>query len=379
MNKLCLSLIVLMSAISITSCGGGSSSVTPTTNGDSTNNTDDQSSADNDANDGNSGSSGNDANNDSSENNNIDNNNATDIATTKVLLDRTKQYPTLGDTTIVRMKMTETRQNSSSLRVFNLWDYSYSPTRIDNTITFEGYTSNSLVSGEEFYQQLAREDIYEYSPRPIVESNNSRKLTTIRYDGGQSYLSGIVYDTKTALVFNNSTPPNLVDVKIKKEPELIFAGFQEASRDFCAKEEVSTGEIDFAIETSGFWQIGDTFSTTVNASGPIVSCDSNNNASIVGQQTDTRNNTVDTLTKHYDVFRLRGHDFNNVIEFTSKATTTTSSGVIFTESVTKTYLQYFVGEIAEVEFSCLGPINDPDAICNNLDEVATNVPTIPEI
>lgn len=365
MKKLALSIAILFSSILLVSCGGGSGGDTSTggasgggTGGDSGGGTDNNNGAGTDDNSGGGTDGG-----------------STDSPSTKTLLDRTKTYPVLSQTLVEHLRITEKHQNSGQLINFNLWDYSYSPTNIEKTITFESYESNNSTS-DVVYRQLIAEDIYEYSPRPIVQSENSRKVTQIRYEGGDPYLSSINYDTKTGLQFNNETPPELINIKVKTEPELISAGLQEANRDFCS-EDTSTGEIYYSITANGFWQIGDEFITQHDVSSPVVSCDENNSASIVGSA-DANTTSVDTLTKYHSVFSLRGRDFHNVIEF-NNLQTTRSSGQIAFQAKTKIYLQYFTGRIAEIETACFGAIDAENVRCNTTEEVATNVPSIPEI
>ena len=168
----------------------------------------------------------------------------------------------------------------------------------------------------------------------------------------------------------------MIDIKIQKESELIHAGFQKENRDFCS-DDYPTGEIYFSVTGNGFWQIGDIYETKIDISGPLISCDSDN-ASIVGHY-NAEILSTDTLTDYLPIFTLRGRDFHNVLEF-SHLQTTKMSGKIVIQALTKTYIQYYTGQIAETEIYCTGgAINDNEATCSKVDEVATNVPAIPEI
>ena len=298
--------------------------------------------------------------------------------TTTVLLDQSKTYPALTSTITQHIKITETHLNNDGSH-YDLWGYTFSPTKIDKRITFEGYESNNFpaTQGQEFYTVLSEEEIYEYSPLPIVPTKNQRKTTIIGYSGGEAYLSAIRYDTLESLIFNNENPPKLINSRIKKEPELLQNGIQQGTS-FCDDKHVSTGEIYFSATGSGFWQIGDSLTTSVQSIGPVIQCDDNNTPSIVGNY-DLTTTATNTLTNHYSIFSIRGRDFHNVIEFTNHEITKASSGEVVLESNSKTYMQYFTGRIAETETSCLGAASAANSICNSSDNVATNVPAIPEI
>ncbi len=375
MIKLHLLILTLFASIILTACGGGGADASnENTSGADTSEAD---TSDGNSSEGNS-SDGNSSDGNSSEGNSSEGASVNSAPTTKVLLSQSRTYPALTSSITQHIKITETRLNNDGSK-YDLWAYSYSPTKIERRITFEGYESNNLPAseGQEFYSVLSEEEIYEYSPFPIIPTKNQRKKTIIAYVGGEAYLSGIVYDSLEALIFNNEIPPKLINSRIKKEPELLQNGIQQGTS-FCDDKHVSTGEIYFSATGSGFWQIGDSVTTTVQNIGPVIQCDDNDIPSIVGSY-DLTTVATNTLTNYHSIFRLRGRDFHNVIEFTDRQITKTSSGEVVLETNSKTYLQHFTGRIAETETSCLGAANDSNSLCSSEDNVATNVPTIPEI
>ncbi len=294
-----------------------------------------------------------------------------------MIYNQTMNYQVVDRNATITIKVTEFHQNSDDKTTYNLWDYNYSPTKETYRTFFDSYyktISPPNVVTQEIFEQNSIERLVDLDRRfPFTGSLEKRKETITNFDPDPS-LSAINYDSIESRQFSDTTLSVLVGIKIRSEVEDLVT-----NQDYCSDDIVSKDEILIDSIGQGFWQIGDKITIELTSNTFAVLCDEQNIPRIAGPVTISAK-AVDTLTKHLPQFSIRNSQFNNVLEFSGNQTTTNVlTGGAITSSIEKNYLQFYTGNVANASTDCIGDINDPNALCTKTDEVANNLPTIPEL